>query len=241
MAQEVEDKGAFDDILGFNEDEQGTGEDQSSGKKPEKSLEERFASLEETTNNQAEIIRQLEEENKSLKGNSDTISKLRDVFVPDEGATAEAQRDQLLRDFDKDPLSVIDSLVAKRLEPLQQNFSSSQLNYNSQRVMDEIDRDYVVDWNKDAAKITKHLDTMTQDYKQSNPKEAVLSAMRLAKVGKKRKSSVPFYESGDLASQMEKKKQESEAAAYKKRILNVKKSNDPLGGFFNAVKNIGQK
>lgn len=200
--------GAFENLVnltGFSDREQDDegGEAGSPGAQESKSDRLDAQKLQKELKDSKETIRQLSEQMKDLTnktGDLDLVKKLKAVFTPSDDEEAEKRRKELLDKHDDDPIAFIKDFVQKEIGEVKEKLHTTNLDIRVKEVTDEIDREYEVNWAQDSDKIIKQLNTFSKEFKQNNPKEATLRAMRLAGIGKKRIKPLPRFESADSMS-----------------------------------------
>jgi len=172
---------------------------------------------------------------KTIIENNGKLEQMMEVLVPNKDKNTEAKRKALIDEFDADPISFLDKKLDEKLSGVVERLDTSEVNRFADKVMTEIDRDYVLDWAKDGQKVADELAKFSTAYKREDPKAATIKAMSLAGVGKKRDAAAnfPYYESSDYTA-IQEKAMDDEATAYKNNLRSAAKdmSNDGLKGFF---------
>ncbi len=145
-----------------------------------------FQKLLETNKNLSEQIRQIAEENKSIK---DFFDKIRGI--PDEQKKKEAYQ-EWLKTYDADPKAAIEEAVANGIAGLKTKVAVTAKSLEVRDAMSNIDKKYFIDWDKDYKKITETLKRFNRDELEKNYEKSLLDACRLAGVLKK-KADAPNY------------------------------------------------
>lgn len=215
---------------GLDEEDPGTsGETKPDDEKKPKEIpkptdnSKEVASLTESNKNLQEQVRQLSEKNKEFSGFIDRVKG-----IPNTDKEKEEQV-KILRQFEEDPIAVINMLVAQKLTEVDEKVTKSEVNNTIDRAMREIDKEYEIDWEKNYQKIIPLLNEFDKETRMRNPKDILVKAARLAGVIKKRDKSAPPYVEGE-GTGVGGEKKTSEADNIKKGILNAGKKSDNLFG-----------
>lgn len=218
----------MNDLLDYEAGEDGVagpgddpGNDADKGKdspKPNNDLQGRIDSMEKLLKDGDERNRQLSEELKEMRE-----FKKRILGDPDEVKKREKEL-ELRHKFDRDPLTTIEERLAERDKRLDEKISNFETNFNVKKSMEDISKDFEVNWDKDGKKIASYLEVLDQNVRRTQPKAAIMAAMKLAGVFKKKDATPPFVEgTGGAPAQV----REKEAEAIKKRLFgNVKKKDN---------------
>ena len=135
---------------------------------------------------------------------------------------------ELRKKFDEDPLSVINDLVNQRVSEINSTIEKERTVNRVDSVMADIDKEYIVDWDKDFVKIKPHLDYFSDKAKREKPKEVLLSACRMAGVLKTREDGDFNYVQSSKSNGAIKK---SEMVKIEKSIKDSMKSKAPKNIF----------
>ena len=175
-------------------------DEQLSKKKPQKKSEfitkEDYEKQQESYKNLQELQRQTAEELKELRDFKNRIVGKTDEEIAQEKAKAN------LEEVDKDPVNYIkkqqDALEQKyneKVKAIDDKLSLVQKEGEIRRIMSEIDKDYVVDWDKYQDKIAENLKMFSDKAKDERPMEVLKSAARMAGAIKVRdKTNMPYIE-----------------------------------------------
>ena len=127
-----------------------------------------------------EQVRQMAETNKGMAEFLDTIRG-------NPKTEAEKKKKQeTLKMFDQDPEATVRQIMREELSGVKTELFMEKTTNNVDRAMKEVDKDYVVDWDKDWQKVAGELKKFAMEVKQKDPKGTLLSACRLAGCIKKR-------------------------------------------------------
>ncbi len=158
--------------------------------KPAK-LDKRVQDLEETNKNLQEQMRQDRENNK-------TVQDFRDKILSATGSKDEDEKkknQELLIEFDKNPIIVMDRMIkeniANSLGSVQDKVDLQEGTFVISKVMDNVDKKYVVDWDKDHPKIKAELKNFDKDAIKRDPSGTLIAACKLAGVIKLRDANTP--------------------------------------------------
>ncbi len=197
-------------------------EEPGKDRKPENDVSERVNGLEKQLKDSSEMIRQQSEELKELRD-----FKKRLLGDPDEKKKKDEELELRYR-FDQDPIKTVDERMESRIRQLDEKINKTNTNLLAREAMKKIEKDYVIDWDKQGKKIAPYLDVISDDIKKKQPREAILAAMKLSGVLKKRDASAPPYiEGGDYGSTQIKEK---EVDRLKKRLFGNKKTSANVFG-----------
>jgi hypothetical protein len=165
----------------------GAGDPKPTGEPDKKTLSD----LVEQNKNLQEQVRQINETNK-------TLSEWRDKILgatPDDKKKAEVQ--EQLKQFDENPVGFIQSQIEQGISKgLNQVESKVDLNNQTNlvhRVMQDIDKTHIVDWDRDYEKINKQLVNFNQEALDKDPEGCIIAACKLAGAIKKREGPAPPY------------------------------------------------
>ena len=154
-------------------------------------------------------IAKIEEENARMRDqmelgrdDANTMSRMKEVFNP---APQGVSREEEIRKFDADPITGMNSAIEEKLAGITQRMDKNDRSAMAERAMSSIDRDYDVDWDKDAGKIKAQMEIMSSDYKAANPQQAIFQAARLAGVIKKKEKLPEFAIGGQMTPKMQEK------------------------------------
>lgn len=176
---------------------------------------EEFEKLQGSYKELQEFSRQRSEEVKELKTWRDRLMGL-------DGEESQKELELELRNrFDEDPLQVVKQMIDERVKEVRSVVDQASSVSNVQRVMDEVDKEYEVDWQRDWNKIVAEANHFSDEAKRQDPKGVLLKACRLAGVLKPKDNSsdVPFVQGAGVAGQAALK---SEGDKLKERILGAK-------------------
>jgi len=229
------DTGAYDTMLDEN-DEGAIGEPTTKGGDPgsQKSDIDVAKELEQVKSqhkNSQELVRQLVEENKKLKGNFKKIEKAFGPSPEEDGEKVKEVEEDL---FDEDPTGFVNQVVEKSVSKLREERQVEKIEENAAKAMEEINMEYDVPWKKDGVKeeIQDALASLDTSFKHKNPKLALERAIRITGHGKKRARRLPYYET-TLSPADAQRRKKSLAAKYKEKFLAPMKEQTPLDDFFN--------
>ena len=184
---EEEDDYAFSslaDNLG-RDDSRGGPEDD--GNNVNKTLAEERAKIKRLEDELAQQRELFNQSNSKIK----TLDRLEKAFNPEtEDERIAREREERIKNFDIDPLSGVDQIVSEKMTNLQNEISSLKSVRVAEKAMEEIDRDYDVDWGRNAQVIRDNMANLSAEYKSQNPKMAILKAAQMAGV-LKRKEKMP--------------------------------------------------
>jgi len=226
---EKEDFG-LDSLLNFEDSEQTPAEEPSKEKEGEtkenpevKDLKDKYEKLERSYKDQQEFLRQRNEE---IKDFQDWKSKI--TGMDEEQKKKEIEK-EIRERYNEDPLSVIyeiagkiaDEKVGKSKQEIE-DLKAKNLEDKMQTIMNDIDKEYEVDWDQNATKISDQLEYFSEKAKKEKPKEVLLSACRAAGVLKPRSTEEPTHIEEGHGVYPSKAAVEKEAAKIKKGILGAK-------------------
>jgi len=210
-----------DDMKSGNNDEKETLSSDES-----KLSKEEIETIIKQNKDQRELIRQMGEELKELKEWKERI-----IGNPDEEKRKKDEL-ELRKRFEEDSIAVVDELIKKRLAEVESKLEKHDIIEKVKDAMQEIEKEYIVNWDKDYEKIVSYLNNFDPKVKREKPKEILLAACKLAGVIKKREKplkSFPYIEESGKAgiANLEKGIKEKIRERFKKHI---KKSNNNIFG-----------
>ena len=147
--------------------------------------EERMAALEKNQKDLQEQNRQLTETNKTLQQISDNFTG----NTPE--AIAAREHQEKLKKIDKDPVAYIDAEIEKRAQKSDKALALESQTGIVHRSIASVNKDFIVDWNKDYEKINKKLATFSQEAIDKDPKGTLIAACELARCIKRKAASSP--------------------------------------------------
>ena len=192
--------------------------------------DDRIAKLEKRLKDSQEFIRQ---QGETIKGLENFKKRL-----TEEPEDEKKKREELeLRSrFDDDPISAMDEMIErkmdKKLSGMKDLEEKVDLNSTTNTVRDamrQIEKDYEIDWDKHSKKVIAELDNVSEDLRKKDKKKALIKAMKLAGVLKKRDKSSPTYIEGGGGAPTEKQKAD-EAQRWKDRVFGKKKKAENVFG-----------
>ena len=189
-------KGAFDSILGLDKDTEGSdpGKPGDGGEENQENLEDpkvAIATLQEKFDNQVEIGRQQAEQIKKMQTGDGLLDMIQgQLSKQSPEAKAEADKLALQSKHDGDPVGVTEDMITRAVEkvvtPIQAQLNQEVTARQGREVMDQVNKEYDIDWPKDGAKVTEQLKQFSEDARIKDPRGVLLKAMNLAGVGTKR-------------------------------------------------------
>ena len=185
--------------------------------------DDRIAKLEKRVKDSQEFIRQQSE---TIKDLSDFKERL--TGDPEEKKKKRAELERRTR-FDEDPLTVMEEMMDERFAKLENRVDLNTTQHSVKDAMRIIEKEYDIDWDKHAEKVVAELENVSEKLRKKDKRKALLKAMNLAGVLKKRdKSSPPYVEGGSGAPI--KKQKDDEAQKWKDRVFGKKKKSENVFG-----------
>lgn len=177
-----------------------------------------------------------DEKMKQVMENNKIVDAIKQAILPNEGEVKASELRKQEDAFDTAPVDFITQKIREEIKGLEERQTKSEIKAFATDVMMNIDKEYVVDWEKEGNKVAAELALMDPAFKHRDPRGATLKAMQLAGVGKKRPAPVqfPFFESSNYSTAEQRQKaMETEGDAYKKSIFAYAKkmTKSPLDGF----------
>lgn len=164
-------------------------EDDEGNQKPEK--DEDIEAIKKQLKDQQEYIRQQSETIKDL-------SAFKDKIVGPKPDEEEKQRmKELQMKYDQNPVGTTIELIEERLNQTNKRIEHNSASNMVEKAMRDIDRNYIVDWDKDYTLIVDQLNNFTLDARKKNPQSILLQACRMAGVIKKRSKPLPTHIEGE--------------------------------------------
>jgi len=181
--------------------------------------------------NSQELVRQLVEENKKLKG---SFKKIERAFGPDPQEEDEKAKEVEEELYDDDPTGYVNKVVESQMSKLREERQVERIEESAEKAMNEINQEYDVPWKEDGVKekIQEALASLDQGFKHKNPKLAMERALKMTGLGKKRSRRLPYYETTLSPTEVQRQKK-SLASKYKEKFLAPMKEQTPLDDFFN--------
>ena len=96
------------------------------------------------------------------------------------------EREERIRKFDVDPLTGVNNIVEEQVSSLRNEINSMKSTRIAQLAMDDIDKEWDVDWESNKQKIKHELETLNPEFRRNNPKAALLKAAQFAGVANKK-------------------------------------------------------
>ena len=153
--------------------------------------DKRLTDLEESNKNLQEKMRQQTEENKTLRDFRDNIVKATGKGTEDDKEKAQ----QELVEFDKNPVPFMRKMMkeemAEAMAGVKDAVAMNKSSFVVDKVINDIDAKYDVDWDKNHQKINAQLKSFSQEAKDSDPQGTLLKACQLAGCLKSRDVSSP--------------------------------------------------
>jgi len=216
--------GIFDDDDYGADDDHGSAEGADGKKSVDTDYKVEVEKLKEENKKRDELIRQQTEEIERLRKVGEDFSRLQGVFTGKAEEDAEAaRRREDARRMEDDPYDTTVE-IAKRVngettEELKKRLETLESTTHARMVMDRVDKEYIVDWDKDSGKIAKALGLLDPEFRRNNPDAALKQAIRLSNVKVKKRPSVPYSESGGLNEELRQKKAKDAGDRLKERLL----------------------
>jgi len=193
-------EGAFRHILEPNN--AGNPDDDPAPGADKKDKEPNVQDLVKKVGDLSETVRQMSEENKQLKTeaqqSAEIIGRMKKTFVGPEDDSAADLEKEFNDMYDRNPSQAVDRQMTDRLSRFEQEQAAIRNEMRVERVLAEIKQEWDIDFRgKDGKEVKKQLGLISPAAKNADPKGAILSAMKLAGVGKKR-TKPPEYDHSSL-------------------------------------------
>lgn len=203
-----------------NDDDQDQGDQD---KKKKEDIDAKIALMDKRLKDSQEFIRQQKEQ-------IDELSEFKRRLTEDPEEKKQKRKELELRSqYDNDPLNTTKKLMTEELSGLKQDLEVTKTKLAAKDAMQEIEREYEVDWDKNSKLILAQLDNFSPEVRKADPKGTLLRAMKLADVLKKREGPLPpFVEGGGRNPGVAAK--QTEADLIKKRIFGEPKKSDNVFG-----------
>jgi hypothetical protein len=231
-----EEKSVFDKMLDIGSEPEGSEEDKDkpSDEKLEDSKSKEYQKLEENYKSLQELVGKQSDQIKGLAESKESFNKVKQAFLPSDEENDKEEQRVLSDTFDTNPVTFIDARIEEKMKKLAQRQEDSDIDRFAKEVMMDIDKEYDVPWDKVSNKIASELINFDEEFKHSNPKRAVLKAMSLAKVGKKREKPLPYYESSTYNDSARKKEDNDFKSNYMKGLREAAKdiNKNPFDAFY---------